>query len=146
MNSIHTLVSVLGTLLNHCRYRYFSVVCYPSFTRVFCLDFRATQYLYDNGLQKFATWFDYKVWYPLGRPVGTTIYPGMQVTAVWLTKVWLPFWFGFKDWIGTSIPSNVVTMNGWEVSKSLSSSGSNVRAMVRCKPNCVWPGHLGALN
>jgi len=34
------------------------------------------------------------VWYPLGRPVGTTIYPGMQFTAVWL-KQYLP---ALKDW------------------------------------------------
>ena len=30
------------------------------------------------------------VWYPLGRPVGTTIYPGMQVTAVILKQYILP--------------------------------------------------------
>ena len=30
------------------------------------------------------------VWYPLGRPVGTTIYPGMQVTAVLLKQYVLP--------------------------------------------------------
>lgn len=46
------------------------------------------------------------VWYPLGRPVGTTIYPGMQFTAVYikqyLLKDWslndiccyMPAWFG----------------------------------------------------
>eukprot|EP00984_Skeletonema_dohrnii_P028605 scaffold18659_cov96-Skeletonema_dohrnii-CCMP3373.AAC.1 len=44
-------------------------------------NWRATQYLYENGYKKFFTWFDHKVWYPLGRPVGTTIYPGMQFTA-----------------------------------------------------------------
>ena len=50
-------------------------------------------------------------WYPLGRPVGTTIYPGMQVTsvAIWRTLtamgkdyamslndvcVFFPAWFG----------------------------------------------------
>ena len=26
------------------------------------------------------------MWYPLGRPVGTTIYPGMQITAVALHR------------------------------------------------------------
>lgn len=26
-------------------------------------------------------------WYPLGRPVGTTIYPGMQMTSVFIWKV-----------------------------------------------------------
>ncbi|EEH59053.1 glycosyltransferase family 66 protein, partial [Micromonas pusilla CCMP1545] len=44
-------------------------------------NFRATQYLVDNGREKFFKWFDHSVWYPLGRPVGTTIYPGMQFTA-----------------------------------------------------------------
>ena len=32
------------------------------------------------------------VWYPLGRPVGTTIYPGMQFTAVFLKNYILPDW------------------------------------------------------
>ena len=82
-------------------------------------NFRAAQYLYDNGWHDFVNWFDHKVWYPLGRPVGTTIYPGMQVTAVWLTKMWLPAWFGFKEWIGMSIPDNVVAKSSWEVSRAL---------------------------
>ena len=71
-------------------------------------NFRATQYLADNGWKKFTTWFDHMSWYPLGRPVGSTIYPGMQVTAVTLWKVinlftpislndtcvFFPAWFG----------------------------------------------------
>jgi len=70
-------------------------------------NFRATEYLYEHGWGKFVTWFDYMSWYPLGRPVGTTIYPGMQVTAVWIKRyimgdkmslndvcVYIPAWFG----------------------------------------------------
>jgi dolichyl-diphosphooligosaccharide--protein glycosyltransferase len=74
-------------------------------------NFRATQYLLDNGLYKFFHWFDYMSWYPLGRPVGTTIYPGMQMTSVgiyhtleamgkeWAMSindicVYVPAWFG----------------------------------------------------
>lgn len=46
------------------------------------------------------------VWYPLGRPVGTTIYPGMQFTAVYIKRYllndwslndvccYMPAWFG----------------------------------------------------
>ena len=65
------------------------------------------QYLYDNGAKKFFTWFDHMVWYPLGRPVGTTIYPGMQFTAVFIKRYimgntmslndvccYIPAWFG----------------------------------------------------
>jgi dolichyl-diphosphooligosaccharide--protein glycosyltransferase len=47
-------------------------------------NYRATVYLLHNGAERFFTWFDYMSWYPLGRPVGTTIYPGMQFTAVWI--------------------------------------------------------------
>jgi dolichyl-diphosphooligosaccharide---protein glycosyltransferase len=50
------------------------------------------QYLYEHGWYKFSTWFDYLVWYPLGRPVGTTIYPGMQVTSVLVKLYILPSW------------------------------------------------------
>jgi dolichyl-diphosphooligosaccharide--protein glycosyltransferase len=49
-------------------------------------NFRATKYLADNGLYEFFHWFDHMSWYPLGRPVGTTIYPGMQITAVGLWR------------------------------------------------------------
>ena len=50
------------------------------------------KYLYWNGWERFTKWFDYKSWYPLGRPVGTTIYPGMQVTSVWIKNHLLPDW------------------------------------------------------
>lgn len=49
-------------------------------------NFRATKYLAEHGWHEFFHWFDYKVWYPLGRPVGTTIYPGMQITSVCIWK------------------------------------------------------------
>jgi dolichyl-diphosphooligosaccharide---protein glycosyltransferase len=62
--------------------------------------------LYWNGYRRFFTWFDTTVWYPLGRPVGTTIYPGMQFIAVWIKHYimvgmslndiccYIPAWFG----------------------------------------------------
>ena len=72
-------------------------------------NFRATEYLATHGWRKFFTWFDHRSWYPLGRPVGTTIYPGMQIASVTLWKilgvfgadmslndvcVYVPVWFG----------------------------------------------------
>ncbi len=52
------------------------------------------RYLWEHGIAKFFKWFDHTVWYPLGRPVGTTIYPGMQLTsvAVWhlLQRIGMP--------------------------------------------------------
>lgn len=55
-------------------------------------NYRATEYLWEHGWKAFRQWFDYLVWYPLGRPVGTTIYPGMQVTSVLIKKYILPEW------------------------------------------------------
>jgi len=55
-------------------------------------NFRATEYLHEHGAKKFFQWFDYMSWYPLGRPVGTTIYPGMQFTAVFVKRYLLQSW------------------------------------------------------
>ena len=43
-------------------------------------NYRATEYLAEHGFAKFFTWYEYDLWYPLGRPIGTTIYPGI---AIW---------------------------------------------------------------
>ena len=32
-------------------------------------------------MQEFWNWFDATAWYPLGRTVGGTVYPGLMVTA-----------------------------------------------------------------
>ena len=50
-------------------------------------NYRAAEYLKANGAERFFKWFDHTVWYPLGRPVGTTIYPGMQFAAVWIWQI-----------------------------------------------------------
>ena len=72
-------------------------------------NYRATEYLAQHGYEKFFKWYDYMSWYPLGRPVGTTIYPGMQLTSVAIWNVlnglgieislndvccYVPAWFG----------------------------------------------------
>lgn len=63
-------------------------------------NMRATDYLANNGLERFFKWYDYESWYPLGRPVGTTIYPGMQITSVFIWNTLKnPIWqsLGFGD-------------------------------------------------
>ncbi|KNC46998.1 dolichyl-diphosphooligosaccharide-protein glycosyltransferase subunit STT3A [Thecamonas trahens ATCC 50062] len=44
-------------------------------------NFRTTKYLVENGFYEFHNWFDDRAWYPLGRIIGGTIYPGLMVTA-----------------------------------------------------------------
>ena len=53
--------------------------------------------MYWNGAQRFFQWFDYQSWYPLGRPVGTTIYPGMQFTAIWIKQYLLDQYMSLND-------------------------------------------------
>ena len=109
-------------------------------------NFRATKYLADNGWQKFFTWFDYESWYPLGRPVGTTIYPGMQITSVWIWQVlgsldkkfqmslndvcvFVPAWFGVSATVFLGLLAKECT-------------GSNAVGGLSAAIMAVVPAHL----
>lgn len=89
-------------------------------------NYRATEYLAANGWHAFFHWFDYDSWYPLGRPVGTTIYPGMQISSVAIWKMlamigndmslndvccFVPVWYG----VSASIFLGLLT---WECSNN----------------------------
>ncbi|KAM1061945.1 hypothetical protein ACFX14_026240 [Malus domestica] len=39
------------------------------------------QFLTKNGIYDFWNWFDDRTWYPLGRVIGGTVYPGLTLTA-----------------------------------------------------------------
>lgn len=43
--------------------------------------------LVKNGFYDFWNWFDEKSWYPLGRVVGGTVYPGIMVTSAIIHNV-----------------------------------------------------------
>jgi dolichyl-diphosphooligosaccharide--protein glycosyltransferase len=49
-------------------------------------NFRATKYLAKEGLYGFWNWFDSESWYPLGRNIGGTIYPGKRGVVYYFTK------------------------------------------------------------
>jgi len=57
-------------------------------------NYRATVELVERGPGEFRNWFDTTTWYPLGRVVGGTVYPGLMYTsaAVWwaLQRLTLP--------------------------------------------------------
>jgi len=63
--------------------RLFSVLRFESVIHEFdpYFNFRSTKYLVYEGVYEFLNWFDAQSWYPLGRIVGGTIYPGLMVTA-----------------------------------------------------------------
>jgi len=94
-------------------------------------NYRATQHLAKEGWPAFFHWFDRLSWYPLGRPVGTTISPGLQITAVALYRVlkWLgPAYKVSLNYICCYIPcwggaaaTAITGLLGWEATGSVAS-------------------------
>ena len=58
--------------------RLFAVLRFESVIHEFdpYFNFRTTKYLTREGFYSFHNWFDDRAWYPLGRIIGGTIYPG----------------------------------------------------------------------
>lgn len=50
-------------------------------------NYRTTRYLAEEGFYSFHNWFDDRAWYPLGRIIGGTIYPGLMMTSAVLYYV-----------------------------------------------------------
>ncbi|CAM0882749.1 unnamed protein product [Alopecurus aequalis] len=63
--------------------RLFSVIKYESVIHEFdpYFNYRVTQFLSKRGIYEFWNWFDDRTWYPLGRVIGGTVYPGLTLTA-----------------------------------------------------------------
>ncbi|RPD58951.1 oligosaccharyl transferase STT3 subunit [Lentinus tigrinus ALCF2SS1-7] len=63
--------------------RLFAVVNFESIIHEFdpWFNYRATRVLAEKGFYAFWNWFDHTAWYPLGRVVGGTIYPGLMATS-----------------------------------------------------------------
>ena len=57
--------------------------------------FRTTRYLQEKGYYSFHNWFDDRAWYPLGRIVGGTIYPGLMATSTGINHFHLYFFVEF---------------------------------------------------
>lgn len=69
--------------------RLFSVLRFESVIHEFdpYFNYRTTRYLAEEGFYEFHNWFDDRAWYPLGRIIGGTIYPGLMVTSAVLYHV-----------------------------------------------------------
>jgi dolichyl-diphosphooligosaccharide--protein glycosyltransferase len=74
------MISVLGIAT-----RIFSVIRFESIIHEFdpWFNYRTTKFLVENkeGIYGMWNWFDSDSWYPLGRAVGGTLYPGLMITA-----------------------------------------------------------------
>ncbi|KAG8199845.1 hypothetical protein JTE90_015843 [Oedothorax gibbosus] len=63
--------------------RLFAVIRFESIIHEFdpWFNYRATHYMVQHGFYNFLNWFDDRAWYPLGRIVGGTVYPGLMITS-----------------------------------------------------------------
>lgn len=71
-------ISIVAILI-----RVFSVIRYESIIHEFdpWFNYRTTQFVTREGLYGLWNWFDSESWYPLGRSVGGTVYPGLMTTS-----------------------------------------------------------------
>ncbi|XP_047507321.1 dolichyl-diphosphooligosaccharide--protein glycosyltransferase subunit STT3A [Pieris napi] len=69
--------------------RLFSVLRFESVIHEFdpYFNYRTTRYLTEEGFYNFHNWFDDRAWYPLGRIIGGTIYPGLMLTSATLYNI-----------------------------------------------------------
>jgi dolichyl-diphosphooligosaccharide--protein glycosyltransferase len=63
--------------------RLFSVIRFESIIHEFdpWFNFRSSKHFVETNFYEFLNWFDDRSWYPLGRVVGGTVYPGLMVTS-----------------------------------------------------------------
>jgi dolichyl-diphosphooligosaccharide--protein glycosyltransferase len=82
LTSLRILILVLIAFLAFSS-RLFSVLRFESIIHEFdpWFNYRTTVELVKSGFYDFVNWFDELSWYPLGRVVGGTVYPGIIVTA-----------------------------------------------------------------
>lgn len=66
-----------------------NVACNSCNVKIHCryFNFRTTRFLTEEGFYNFHNWFDDRAWYPLGRIIGGTIYPGLMLTSAILYHV-----------------------------------------------------------
>jgi dolichyl-diphosphooligosaccharide--protein glycosyltransferase len=140
------LLAVLAALGQCVRIRLHAVATYGAVIHEFdpWFNYRATKYLVDHGWDAFRQWHDYESWYPLGRPVGTTVYPGLMVTAAsaFHASERLDLGWSLND-ICVYVPAAFAVVTclcvygiAYEVSRS------RAAATLSCAMMAVMPAHL----
>ncbi|KAF7265559.1 catalytic subunit 3B of the oligosaccharyltransferase complex [Rhynchophorus ferrugineus] len=83
INSLIVFVVLLLAWVAGFASRLFAVIRFESIIHEFdpWFNYRATAYMVKHGFYNFLNWFDERAWYPLGRIVGGTVYPGLMITS-----------------------------------------------------------------
>nr|CAB3266666.1 dolichyl-diphosphooligosaccharide--protein glycosyltransferase subunit STT3A [Phallusia mammillata] len=125
--------------------RLFSVLRFESVIHEFdpYFNYRTTRYLAEKGFYDFHNWFDDTAWYPLGRIIGGTIYPGLMVTAATFYNV-LHFFnitIDIRNMCVFLAPlfSSFTSIVTYHLTKELSNSGAGLIAAAFMS---VVPGYI----
>ena len=78
------LISILSFLI-----RIFSIIRYEIIIHEYdpWFNYRVTEYLSEKGIYSLLDWYDPESWYPLGRIIGGTLYPGLMFTSYIIFKL-----------------------------------------------------------
>eukprot|EP00249_Psilotum_nudum_P012255 c23674_g1_i1 orf=682-2898(-) len=125
--------------------RLFSVLRYESMIHEFdpYFNYRTTLYLTEKGFYEFWNWFDSESWYPLGRIIGGTLYPGLMVTAAllfWMLR-FLRFAVHIRDVCVMTAPffASNTTVVAYFFGKDLWDSGAGLVAAAFI---AICPGYI----
>ena len=111
--------------------RLFSVLRFESVIHEFdpYFNYRTTRFLAEEGFYNFHNWFDDRAWYPLGRIIGGTIYPGTDaLTVAWpdhhlgnctLFCPYFSLWFGTGCIFSPSFVLFVHSTTDWSAGQSV---------------------------
>ncbi|KAF6160846.1 hypothetical protein GIB67_036047 [Kingdonia uniflora] len=138
--TILTLVYILAFIT-----RLFSVLRYESMIHEFdpYFNYRTTLYLTKNGFYDFWNWFDFESWYPLGRIIGGTLYPGLMVTAavIYWTLRFLRFAVHIREVCVLTAPffASNTTLVAYFFGKEIWDSGAGLVAAALI---AICPGYI----
>ncbi|XP_076952819.1 dolichyl-diphosphooligosaccharide--protein glycosyltransferase subunit STT3B-like [Bidens hawaiensis] len=125
--------------------RLFSVLRYESMIHEFdpYFNYRTTLYLTEKGFYEFWNWFDSESWYPLGRIIGGTLYPGLMVTAalIYWTLKFLRFAVHIREVCVLTAPffASNTTIVAYFFGKELWDSGAGLVAAALI---AICPGYI----
>ncbi|KAF2290230.1 hypothetical protein GH714_004478 [Hevea brasiliensis] len=138
--SILCLVYVLAFIT-----RLFSVLRYESMIHEFdpYFNYRTTLFLTQKGFYEFWNWFDSESWYPLGRIIGGTLYPGLMVTAavIYWTLRFLRFAVHIREVCVLTAPffASNTTLVAYFFGKEIWDSGAGLVAAALI---AICPGYI----
>uniref|UniRef100_A0A0A9YZB0 Dolichyl-diphosphooligosaccharide--protein glycosyltransferase subunit STT3A n=1 Tax=Lygus hesperus TaxID=30085 RepID=A0A0A9YZB0_LYGHE len=125
--------------------RLFSVLRFESVIHEFdpYFNYRTTRFLAEEGFYKFHNWFDDRAWYPLGRIIGGTIYPGLMVTSAVLYHImqFINITIDIRNVCVFLAPffSSLTTIITYLLTKELKDSGSGLVAAAMIS---IVPGYI----